>query len=148
MKFRLHRASLNSTPHQASLSEEQHSQQSFKPQPPYQSTGSSRLTCLSRPTTGITSTTLRPNSQLPHLSHLQLLELHSLGDMSIVLYASHPKHQSPRGMMCQRSMGYSDRLPNRYRGNAYANRYRSNNSINRITVVTNRRWLRCHSVND
>jgi hypothetical protein len=34
-------------------------------------------------------------------------------------------------------MGSSHRLPNRYRGNAYANRYPSNSPINRIFMVTN-----------
>jgi hypothetical protein len=40
-------------------------------------------------------------------------------------------------------MGYSHRLPNRYRGNAYANRYPSNNPINRISMVTNNRNKTC-----
>jgi hypothetical protein len=37
------------------------------------------------------------------------------------------------------SMGTSHRLPNRYLGNGYPNRYESSNLINRITVVTNNR---------
>jgi hypothetical protein len=37
-------------------------------------------------------------------------------------------------------MGYSHRLPNRYRGNAYANRY---SPINRISMVTNNRNKTC-----
>jgi hypothetical protein len=36
-------------------------------------------------------------------------------------------------------VGTSHRLPNHYRVNGYANRYQSNNLINRITVVTNNR---------
>jgi hypothetical protein len=40
-------------------------------------------------------------------------------------------------------MGYSHRLPNRYRGNAYANRYPSNSTINRISMVTNNRNSTC-----
>jgi hypothetical protein len=31
----------------------------------------------------------------------------------------------------------SHRLPNRYQGNAYANRYPSNSPINKISMVTN-----------
>jgi hypothetical protein len=69
--------------------------------------------------------------------------LHSLSAMSVHLYAS-PQHQSPRGMMWELPMGSSHRLPNRYRGNAYANRYPSNSPINRISMVTNNRnnaWI-------
>jgi hypothetical protein len=58
------------------------------------------------------------------------------------------------------SMGSSHRLPNRYRGNAYANRYPSNSPINRISMVTNNRnnscivasgvytWVRLKAVNE
>jgi hypothetical protein len=57
-------------------------------------------------------------------------------------------------------MGSSHRLPNRYRGNAYANRYPSNSSINKISMVTNNRnktctvansvftWVRLKAVNE
>jgi hypothetical protein len=40
-------------------------------------------------------------------------------------------------------MGSSHRLPNRYRGNAYANRYPSNSPINRFSMVTNNRNKSC-----
>jgi hypothetical protein len=39
--------------------------------------------------------------------------------------------------------GSFHRLPNRYRGNAYANRYPSNSPINRISIVTNNRNNSC-----
>jgi hypothetical protein len=34
-------------------------------------------------------------------------------------------------------MGFSHKLPNRYRANVYANLYPSNSTINRISMVTN-----------
>jgi hypothetical protein len=40
-------------------------------------------------------------------------------------------------------MGSSYRLPNRYRGNTYPNRYPSNSPINRISMVTNNRNNSC-----
>jgi hypothetical protein len=45
-------------------------------------------------------------------------------------------------------MGSSLRLPNRYRGNAYANRYSSNSLINRISMVTNNRNSSCIVASD
>jgi hypothetical protein len=46
-------------------------------------------------------------------------------------------------LMWEPSMGSSHRLPNRYRGNAYANRYPSNSPINRISMITNNRNNSC-----
>jgi hypothetical protein len=56
-------------------------------EPPYTGLYQIVSPCLPRPTTVITPTTLRPNNQRPQ---------HALGDMSIFLYASPSKHQSPR----------------------------------------------------
>jgi hypothetical protein len=62
--------------------------------------------------------------------------------------------------MLEPSIGYSHRLPNRYRGNAYTNRYPSNSPINKISMVTNNRnktrtvassvftWVRLKAVNE
>jgi hypothetical protein len=60
--------------------------------------------------------------------------------MSVFSYASPPSINLRGGrVMWEPSMGSSDRLPNRYRGNGYANRYPSNRPMNRISMVTNNR---------